>query len=108
MNRFTIKQNDTSPAIRAILQDNEGNPIDITGADVRFHMADYRDKEVSINEPATIEDHINGVVSYDWAYEDTMNAGNFKGEFQVSFANGDIETFPNSGYINIKIVAEIA
>ena len=35
---FSIKQNDTSPSLQAILKDGGLNPVDLTGASVRFHM----------------------------------------------------------------------
>jgi len=35
---FYVKQNDTSPAMLATLQDADGNAINLTAASVRFHM----------------------------------------------------------------------
>ena len=103
---FVIKQNDTAPIIKAYLQDENGDAVNISGASVDFHMSDY--SSTVINSPATIEDETGGLVSYTWQSEDTTEKGNYKAEFEVTFADGSIETFPNTGYIEIKINAEIS
>lgn len=107
MNDFTIKQNDTSPGIRAVLKDSQGEAVDLSGARVNFHLADPRG-EVIINETALIINGPEGVVSYGWKAGDTARAGNYRAEWEVEFADGKVETFPNHGYIKIKIIKELA
>ena len=105
---FVIKQNDTSPDIKAILKDAEENAIDLWGATVKFHLSDYPGEKVIINSIATIEEAENGEVKYNWQSGDTETAGRYKAEFQVDFTNGRIETFPNQGFLEIEIFKELA
>jgi len=104
---FTIKQNDTSPAIRALLNDANGNSINLIGAAVRFHMKDEWG-DVIINNNAVLEDDENGIVRYDWLEGDLNVTGICYGEFEVTYEDESIETFPNDGYIKIKVIGEIA
>jgi len=105
---FYVKQNDTSPSIRATLKDGDNNAIDLTDADVRFHMRTIggttakTDAAASIVSPAT-----NGVVQYDWTLSDTDTVGTYQAEFEVTYSGGAIETFPNNGYIAIVITDDI-
>ena len=42
-----------------------------------------------------------------YSASDTASIGSFRGEFEVTFATGLIETYPNSGYISIQITDDI-
>ena len=105
---FNIKQNDTSPQILASLKDGAGNARDITGASVRFHMKRIGATTASVTSDATIINAAAGTVRYAWQSGDTSTAGSFQAEFQVTFATGAIETFPNDGSIAIEITPELA
>lgn len=106
-NLFYIKQNDTSPAIRGTVKDGAGNAIDITGASVRFHMRDESGNTV-VDASGTVVDGPNGVIQYSWAAADTATVGVFTAEFEVTYGDGSIGTFPNDGYINVIITDDIA
>lgn len=105
---FYIKQNDTSPSIETILQGiDAAEVIDLTGCDVAFHMKhSQRDKEVS--GACTIVDEDGGKVRYDWQTGDTSVAGWYRAEFEVTYSDGKIETFPNDGAIWIHVDGELA
>lgn len=105
---FYIKQNDTSPAWQVTLKDAAGNAVDVTGATVVFSMEDAFGT-AKINEAAaTIVTAASGVVSYSWSAGDTDTAGDFFGEFEVTYADSTVETFPNSAKGEpVRIVAEI-
>jgi hypothetical protein len=94
---FTIKQNDTSPAIQATLKDGNGSPI----------MKSV-DGVLKVSEQMTIVDADTGVVKYEWATGDTDTVGTYYVEFQVNYADLTIETFPNSSNIVILIKPELA
>ena len=98
---FYIKRNDTKPSLSAILS-QDGSAVDITGATVNFHMGDIIDTAAVIVNAAT------GSVRYDWAAVDTEKAGEFSAEFEVTFSDGKIETFPNVGYLRINIDEDLA
>lgn len=115
LQRFYIKQGDTLPAIRAVLKDANDNLVVLDGYEtVKFHMA-LNKKAAKIDALATVEsmtyegETVNGVAYY-WsvANGDTDTAGEFNGEFQVTFDGGGIETFPNNSNIIITITKQLA
>ena len=105
---FYIKQNDTSPSLRAALKDSDNIAINLTDATVRFHMKSLEDNTVVVDADATVVvPATSGIVQYDWSSGDTATAGSYQGEFQVTFAGGAIETFPNKTNISISIKPEL-
>tara|TARA_R110002126_G_scaffold256212_1_gene399252 strand:+ start:1395 stop:1715 length:321 start_codon:yes stop_codon:yes gene_type:complete len=103
---FNIKQNDTSPSLQATLKDAQLVPVDITAATVKLHMKSL-DGVVKINETMTITDALNGVVQYDWQAGDTDTVGTYYVEFQVTYADASVETFPNNGNLVVSVVREL-
>lgn len=105
---FNIKQNDTSPSIQTTLLDGNGLAVDITGnLGVTFHMRNS-EGTVVIDTAATVVTAGSGIVRYDWLAADTATAGTFQAEFEVTYSDGKIETFPNASYIEIVITDDIA
>ena len=104
--RFTIKRNDTAPNLAGVLKDADGNVKDITGATVRFHMLDKDDNTI-VDAAATNSVPSAGRVYYPWDAADTATAGGFRAEFEVTYTDGTIETFPNTGYIPIRIYEDL-
>ena len=105
---FFVKQNDTSPKLAATLKDGNGQVVDVTGASVRFHMAKLNSSTVITDASATVTNGSAGTVEYAWTASDTASIGTFRGEFEVTFSTGLIQTYPNSGYISIQITDEIS
>ena len=101
MSNFQLKQNDTKPSLYANLV-QDGSAVDLADASVTFHM------DGVVNAPAVVTDAANGSVRYDWTATDTAIAGSYRAEFQVTFSDGSIETFPNSGYFYVNIAEELA
>lgn len=104
---FHIKQNDTSPALRAVLKDADDVIVDVSGAAVEFHMRPVGATTATVSAAGTVVSGTEGLVEYSWLAGDTSVAGNYEAEFQITFANSKIETFPNSRNIKIKIVPEL-
>lgn len=105
---FAIKQNDTSPALEVELQDNDENAIDLSGASAEFHMVEKDGDTVAVDSSATITDGSNGIVEYQWSSGDTSDAGRYLAEFEITYSDGTIETFPNNDDIVIRIMADLA
>jgi hypothetical protein len=99
---ITIKRGDTRHAIKAVLKDASGAPVDLTGCSVNFHMAPLNRPAV-ISRAAHIEDAGNGEVWMVWAPGETDAAGFYQAEFEVTYQDGKRETFPNNGYISLLI-----
>lgn len=104
---FSIKQNDTGPAMLATLQDASGAAVNITGALVRFHMRQIGSTQVKVDAAATIVSSLDGAVRYNWLAADTDTIGSYQAEFEVTYADASIETFPNDGYIRVEIIDDI-
>lgn len=103
---FNIKQNDTSPSLQATLKDASLTAINLTGASVRFHMKNL-DGTLKIDSPMDIVDATGGVVQYDWQSGDTDTVGSYYIEFEVTYSDASVETFPNNGNKVISIVREL-
>jgi len=105
---FYVKQNDTSPSMLATLQDANDTAVNITGASVRFHLRPIGSTQVKVDAPATIVTADAGIVRYDWQAADTDTIGSYQAEFEVTYGDATIETFPNDGYIRVEIISDIA
>lgn len=104
---FYIKQNDTVPSIRADLFNGSGDPIDLVNASVRFHMRKARGGAALVDSAALVISEPDGTVQYDWVAEDTAEIGSYQAEFEVTYPDGTIETFPNNEYIRVQIIDDI-
>ena len=104
---FYIKQNDTGPAMLATLQDANGTAVNLTGANVRFHMQSINGGSPVVDAAATIVTAASGLVRYNWLAADTGTVGTYQAEFEVTYADTSIETFPNDGYIAVQIINDI-
>ena len=62
----------------------------------------------SIDATASIISVPNGIVQYNWVSGDTSNIGSYQAEFEVTYSDGNVETFPNSRYINVEIIDNIS
>ena len=104
---FYIKQNDTVPSLRAALKNGSGDAVDITGATCQFHMRVLGQTSVTVDASAQIIDEETGIVQYNWVADDTDTIGSYQAEFEVTYPDGTIETFPNNGYIRVEITDDI-
>lgn len=107
MATFFLKQNDTSPSIQATLTDAGGTAVNIAGSSVRFHMKNMTNGSIIVDRAATIVNAATGAVRYDWLAADTQKAGMFLCEFEVTYADTSIETFPNDDKIIVSIEQEL-
>jgi len=106
---FYIKQNDTRPELDVFLRDDKDRTINVTGATVKFNMRNASDNTVKVNNGSvTTVSSTSGRVKYSFSASDTDTAGNFDGEFEVTFVGGQVETFPNDGFIKVIITDDVA
>jgi len=106
---FYIKQNDTAPALEAVLTDSTGRAKSlIEASQIRFNMSTDEGVNVINLGTGAIVNATKGIVSYTWQTGNTSNTGIHNAEFQVTYNNGQIESFPNSGYIKVIIKEELA
>ena len=107
MATFIMKQNDTSPSIEATLTDINGTAINLNNSNVRFHMKNLSNSAVVVDAAATITNASGGIVRYNWQAADTAKAGIYSCEFEVTYSDASIETFPNDEQIIVSIEGEL-
>lgn len=106
---FLLRQNDTASAITSTLTDEDGNPVDLAGATVKFRMIPVGGGTAKVDAAAVNDqngdgsDGSKGDVSYAWLAADTDTAGLFLGSWVVTFAGGAVQTYPNGGYVLIRV-----
>lgn len=105
---FQIKENDTTPSLRAALLNGSGDAVDLIGATVRFHMRPLGSSGVTIDRSASVVSQAEGIVQYNWVSGDTANVGFYQAEFEVTYPDANVETFPNNNYIGVEIVDDIS
>jgi len=60
-----------------------------------------------VSDSAIIANASEGEVKYEWADGDTDQTGKFEAEFEVTYSDGSVETFPNTSNLIVKVVDEI-
>ena len=106
---FYIKQNDSRPELDVYLRDDKDRSINITGATVKFNMRAASDNTIKINNGSvTTVSSTAGRVKYSFTTTNTDTSGNFDGEFEVTFVGGQVESFPNDGYIQVISTDDVA
>lgn len=111
MTVFEIKRGDTAPAFEKSLNDDLGQPVDISGfTSVDFHMRDV-DFNTVVDDDTTgnvsVEAAVSGDVSYDWQSGDTSDLGSYKAEFVVTYGDGSVQSFPRNGMYDVKVTEDI-
>lgn len=103
---FYLKTGDTSPSLLSTLSPDT---VDLTGASVVFNMR-LNSGAVKVSRAAAVIVTETGTptVRYDWQAADTDTAGFYSAEFEVTYAGGAVETFPNSDFIAVSITGGIA
>ena len=103
MDTFFIKRGDTSPTLRFALKPAT---IDIDGSAVQFQMRS-RSGALVVDAPAVIVAGLPPVVQYTWTAPDTAIAGLYDAEFRITYADGGVETFPNTSFIPIRVMEDV-
>lgn len=112
---FTIKQNDLLPELIVTLTDSADSEVNVSNIlSITFKMSNKLTGEKVVDAPAEVVDGPGGIVKYVWVEGDTAVDAPYKGEFEVVFADGKPETFPNgkstdapTGYIRIKVFPDL-
>jgi hypothetical protein len=107
MIEFKIKRGDTSPALRMQLVPT----VNLTGATVRFNMTgpfEAPTKVVNRQVGGIVGLATAGVVRYDWRAGDTIKAGVYQAEFEITYSDGTIETFPNGEHIQVSVLPDLS
>lgn len=101
---FVIKQNNTSPALLATLQGPYGETINVQGSSVVLRL---KNLDTGVVTTKTMSINADNTVRYDWLGGDTGASGTYRCEFEVTYTDGTIETFPNDGAFSIVITPSL-
>lgn len=106
---ITIKQHDTWPPLEAALTEGaDATPVDLTGSTVKVILKSGGAGTTVITGPCTfIGPASAGTVRYTWVPGDTDLVNTLSGEFEVTWADGTITTFPNDAYFTVEIKADL-
>ena len=92
----TFTSGDTAPALTGTVNAN------LTGAAVELHLA--KPDGTTLTAPAIVTDAATGAWSYSWAAGDLAVTGAWKVEAQVTYSDGDVQTFgPQRFYVQQQI-----
>lgn len=111
MATFSIKEGDTSPSISYTLSPET---VILTGATVVFNMVDRAGVAKISRGSCSITDNGDGTatgtptVQYNWTADDTDTAGLYRAEFEVTYSDSTVETFPNSDFIAVNVTKDLA
>ncbi|MED4017007.1 BppU family phage baseplate upper protein [Sutcliffiella cohnii] len=100
------KRSDTYDSIHYRLRSKSGQSFDLTGATVRFYM-ESRSGKLLVNDEAEIVNATQGDVKYSFKEGDTNLDGIHRAEFQVTFSDGSVKTFPEDKYLSVTISKNI-
>ena len=107
---FFLKRGDTSSSILSTLQNSGGTAVDIQAATIRFKLAPIAGGTLQVDAAAVNAqngagtlDGSRGQVVYSWGTTSSATAGLYLGEWEVTYAGGSVQTFPNDGYLSVYI-----
>jgi hypothetical protein len=102
----TIKRNDGPTTIPFALKRN-GAAVNLTGAAVKAVVARKSNKLLLHEIPCTLTDAAAGEGQFIFTVSHSSQANDLLIEFEVTFADGELRTFPSSGQIEIKIAPDL-
>jgi len=110
-------QGDTWPPITAVLTDNTGATVDLTGATVTIRVAYarwsyyYSPTQLIVTDASCVvhpdQTNYQGQVQWTPSAGDTDIAGDFKYTFEVTFPGGGVQTFPQNTQLPLHIETKL-
>lgn len=100
---FVIKQGDSLPVLSDTLTYSTGGAVNLTGASVNFVMRAQTSNTTTTNVAATVVSPTAGTVQYTFTAIDTATTGEYMANWVVTFAGGQVMTFPTDGYLEVTV-----
>lgn len=105
---FAIKEKDTHSTWEFTLEDRDGNPIDVSGANGVALTVVGPDGSTAVDAAtATIVDGPNGIVSYTFADGDLTTEGGHDAEWEITHATSDVEYVPYDDYLTVYVESNL-
>jgi len=106
---FTIGQGDSAAVLTGIVLDQQEQPVNINGAALLLRVAPIGGGSLIVSGTAHVDqvgdgsDGTRGDWSYEWKTGETDVPGFYLGQLEVTFQGGLTQTFPEPGFMLIKI-----
>lgn len=105
---YELTQNDIPYPISATLFDANGVAVDLSAiTNISFFMKSKTTGQLTLTGTSSVVDAPSGKVQYAWAANDTKIVERYSAEFQVTFTDGKIISFPTDPKILIEITPQI-
>jgi len=112
---FLIKQGDGASRLEATVENSGGTAVSVENATVILRIAPISGGTLTVAGTAIIDQVGNGTggtgamgqIHYNWGANDTAVPGLYCGEWQVRFASGTVQTFPNADPFLVQVTAAI-
>lgn len=105
---WTIKAHDTWPNWVGQLKDATGRPVDLTNAtSAKLMRLPQGGGALQTLALTFVSPRNSGQVMRDWQTGDNDTAGVFNCEVEVTYSDGSVETFPNTGVYVMTVEADL-
>lgn len=110
---YVVKTGDTAPSLADTLKDNAGNAVNLQGATIRLVVRRgfrrlARIAAAAVNaQNGDGSDGSKGKVRYDQTATDLVDPGLYNVEWEVTYSNGKIETFPNGRHATLLVTGDL-
>lgn len=101
-----LKVDNTGPALRAMLLDEDGNPVNLNGFTATLRVKKPYADSAKVDAAMTIFDAERGIVEYDWSASDTDEAALYKAEVETTDGTDTI-SYPSDHYFRIHIMEDL-
>jgi hypothetical protein len=103
MSDLTLVQGDSAPTIFGTVLKPDGTAKDLSSVtEVKFQMRKADDRRYTVDAEAEVVDAATGRVSYDWEANDLSVAGEYIGQWQLTFADGKVQTTTPANTITVR------
>lgn len=99
-----IKRGDTKPNLVIDIDNDQGNPVDLTAA-TAVHVVCRGAAEFTNTAPSV--DRPNGQVTHLWQTSQTDTAGRILAEVVVTWPDGATQTFPANSFVAVDVVESL-
>jgi hypothetical protein len=102
--RIRLVRNDTKPQIKlTILDEITGDPVDLSGAQVHFHLRVAGRGSAVVVKEALVISAVDGEAQVVWEPGDLdLHAGQYEAEVQVTYPSGHIQTVFDTLRIQVR------
>jgi hypothetical protein len=103
-NALIVKRGDRRPSFRAQCLDGS-TPVDLTTATSAKLI--LKSATTTLTVTAVIEDVLLGKVRYDWQTADTATTATYRAEVEVTWNDGNKQTFPGGDYSTVIVIDDL-